>query len=188
MQMRYDVQQIIDKAINFYDLPNTANTTKAYREKIVRSLKDQGKWNDSKKRGQTFDEDTVRHTLRTLKVYFEKRSGSKYLARKRKKQEMEEDYLEQMANTEEHYDDGDYHENDIPYRYLERRHEFMLEALFFKAFDFDEDRYRRDMLLLQVFDPETVPIEYVDDYAKAIEHTRSFEDKVNAYLKDRKAL
>ena len=64
----------------------------------------------------------------------------------------------------------------------------MLEALFFKAFDFDEDRYRRDMLLLQVFDPETVPIEYVDDYAKAIEHTRSFEDKVNAYLKDRKAL
>ena len=145
MQMNYTVNQMVDRAILHYDLPDKANDNKAYREKIVRTLKNQGLWDDTKKRGNVFDEDTVRKILyNVLKTYFEKRSGAKYA----KRIQMEEKQLEQYSNTEEYYDDdGEIHENEIPRYYFERKRDLMLEALFNKFFILDEKKYKRDMLL-----------------------------------------
>ena len=183
MRMNYDVQQMINLAISYYDLPSTSKATRAYREKIVRALKDEGRWN-TEKRGQTFDESTVRNILYRgpLKEYFEKRAGEKYLIKKK----MEADYYDQLASEDLRYDsDGEFHEEAIPYQYYERRRDFMLEALFSKFFEFDENAYKRDMLLLQEFDPETVPTEYAKDYKKAHEISRCFETRFRAYVKDR---
>lgn len=187
-QEYFSVSQMVDMAINCYELNNTKETKKAIREAIVRDLNANGVWEQhTEEKGKRvlhfFDYPTVTQTLHVnLGRYFKKRSGEAW----KRAEELNENYyknrpfLEEILSSEENDDITSkiyYYQTD----YQKKLNDVMLLALFNKFFMLDEEQLKKDLKKQE----EKIDGEITPSQAAASDRTSSIQKIYENYVTPR---
>ena len=170
----YTMKKIITWAKNTYDLDMDEKTIRA---KIVRMLQDHNAYDKAPTdvidgKNQRVFPWTVAHKIVNIwgRSYFERRAGEKYW----RAQEINEEEYKALQKYDQEA------ENPYPYRFNEIKRDFMLECLFKKFFEFDEDALYNDLLIRQERGEEVSAME-----VEAIDNLRSFDSMKKAYVKEK---
>ena len=178
MEQKFTTSDLVDMAIAYYDLRELkdadadmgktfiASARKTYREKIVRAAKAYtipgirvSLWDKAytpsspNKDKHLFLPQDARYIVRVLcRSYFEKISGESYKSAMELADKIGDDYQKTLETTPDYYE---YNDNNnvikIP-DYSKTKLEIMIEALFNRYYEFDDEKFRADGLIAESID------------------------------------
>ena len=185
MEEKLTTGDLVDMAINYFDIRELkdadpdrdkayiASARKTYREKIVRAAKAYtipgigvSLWDKAytpsspTKDKHRFHLQDAKYIVRVLcRNYFEKISGEDYKSAKRLADKIGSDYQSIIETTPDYYEYNDDNVMTIP-DFSNKKIEIMIEALFNRYYEFDDEKFRADGLIAEnVDDPRDLDVE-----------------------------